>query len=59
MKWSGKKIMENVKVAQRKSKKKYNCPTCSRVSIKRLSSGVWACLKCKTKFASGAYEFIK
>jgi len=53
----GKRIRENYEKAVKKSKKKYLCPACSRTAVKRLSAGVWQCRKCKTKFASGAYEF--
>jgi len=42
------------------SKKKYNCPICAKEkSVKRGSFGVWMCTRCKTKFASGAFEFRK
>lgn len=40
-----------------KPKKNYNCPACSRDSVIRIASGIWMCKKCKTKFASDAYEF--
>ena len=53
----GKRIMDMTRAAKRKTTKRYKCPSCSRVSVKRLSSGVWECRKCSAKFASDAYEF--
>ena len=53
----GKRIREEVIKAEKKVKADYKCPSCSRVSIKRLASGIWQCKKCQIKFASGAYEF--
>lgn len=57
MKWSGKKIMEGVEAARKNAVKKYACPSCSRISVKRVSAGVWKCAKCNAKYASGTYEF--
>ncbi|MAH42412.1 50S ribosomal protein L37ae [archaeon] len=53
----GKRIREEIKKATKTSKKKYSCPSCSRVSIRRESAGVWKCAKCGKKYASGAYKF--
>ena len=54
----GKKLRDNYSKLFASSKKKYNCPICAREkAVKRLSFGVWECKICKTKFASGAYEF--
>lgn len=40
----------------KKQTSKYVCPTCRRVSVKRLSAGIWICKKCDTKFTGGAYQ---
>ncbi|MFH0949048.1 MAG: 50S ribosomal protein L37ae [Candidatus Aenigmatarchaeota archaeon] len=53
----GKRLRQSVATVKRKKTKHYACPSCSRTSVKRLSTGVWQCKKCKTKFASKAYEF--
>ena len=53
----GKKVRELTKKMEKKTKKRYYCPACSRKSVKRVAVGVWECKKCKTKFASKAYEF--
>ncbi len=53
----GKKIREGVRKAEEKAKRRYYCPSCSRKAVKRISTAVWQCRKCSTKFASGSYEF--
>ena len=53
----GKKIRTTIASLNKTAKKKYRCPNCSRIAIKRVSSGVWCCQNCKTKFASDAFEF--
>lgn len=39
-----------------KQKKKYNCPKCLKAKVKRVSSGIWYCSNCDTKFAGRAYS---
>ena len=51
----GKKVRERREAL--KPKKNYMCPACSRSRVVRIASGIWMCKKCKTKFASDAYEF--
>ncbi|WP_019177468.1 50S ribosomal protein L37ae [Methanomassiliicoccus luminyensis] len=34
----------------------HECPSCHRTSVSRVSSGIWECSKCSTKFAAGAYS---
>lgn len=53
----GKKIRDMVNATQKNAKKRYKCPSCSRVTVRHTSLGVWQCTKCNTKFASGAYQF--
>ncbi|MBI5060704.1 MAG: hypothetical protein HZB67_00140 [Candidatus Aenigmarchaeota archaeon] len=53
----GKRIREEYDKVKKKTRMRYKCPACSRVTVHRSSAGVWICKKCKTKFASGAYEF--
>lgn len=53
----GKKIREKVEETSKTKKARYMCPSCSRRAIARKSLGLWECRKCKTKFASNAYEF--
>lgn len=46
------RILE-VEVDQRK---RHQCPRCSAYSVKRRSTGVWACRRCGLVFAGGAYR---
>jgi large subunit ribosomal protein L37Ae len=51
----GKKIRERLSAVEAKQRQKQKCPYCSRLSLKRLSKGVWICKKCSKKFAGAAY----
>ena len=53
----GKSVRKKLEEIDKKAKKMYKCPSCSRVAVKRQSNGIWECRKCKAKFASGAFEF--
>jgi len=36
----------------------HRCPKCAAESVRRLSSGIWACRRCGVRFAGGAYRPI-
>jgi large subunit ribosomal protein L37Ae len=36
-------------------KKYHECPSCRRPGVKRISTGIWGCRKCSSKFVGGAY----
>jgi len=36
-------------------KQLHPCPSCGKVSVKRISTSIWQCRKCDTKFAGGSY----
>ncbi len=38
--------------------RRYKCPKCGSLKVRRVSAGIWQCEKCKFKFASGAYRVI-
>ena len=52
----GAKLKEKVSKVEVRQKKKYKCPLCYYVKIKRRSYGIWQCGKCDTKFAGRAYS---
>ena len=42
-------------VLETEQRKKYKCPSCNNITVKRISVGIWQCKKCGHKFASKAY----
>lgn len=38
--------------------RKYKCPNCGNVAVKRQATGIWKCRKCNHKFASHAYKVV-
>jgi large subunit ribosomal protein L37Ae len=40
-------------------RKKHKCPYCNYTQVRRLSSGIWHCYKCKATFTNKAYTVGK
>jgi len=51
----GRRIRLSVKEVEAKQKKAHRCPMCKKLSLQRISAGIWECKKCGAKFAGGAY----
>ena len=49
-------VRNRVKNIEAKQKMSHECPVCHHESVKRVSSGIWACRHCSAKFAAGAYS---
>ena len=47
-----KKKFSQIEESQRK---RHKCPHCNKISVKRVSMGIWFCSKCDNKFAGKAY----
>ena len=45
--------VRNIEIIQRA---KHICPSCGHQKVKRVSTSIWQCRKCGTKFAGGAYH---
>lgn len=52
----GVKIRKQIKSVSRHMAKPQRCPECQAESVKRVSSGIWACKHCGLKFAAAAYS---
>ncbi len=53
----GKKIRQLVIDVEKRKKAKKICPYCKKTgSVKRLSKGIWRCVKCEKKFTGKAYS---
>ena len=48
-------IRRRVLKVERLQKKKHVCPKCGKVSVSRVSKGIWRCRKCDAKFTGGAF----
>jgi large subunit ribosomal protein L37Ae len=48
-------VRNRIKTIEATQKAKHECPVCHHMSVKRVSSGIWECRHCATKFAAEAY----
>ena len=51
----GRKIRLRVEKIEEKMHELHRCPQCGRNAVERISTSIWECRKCGTKFAGGAY----
>ena len=52
----GSGLKDKAKETDIKLKKKYPCPRCNMIAVRRTSSGIWNCKHCGLVFAGGAYS---
>lgn len=55
----GRTLRQRVEKIRRLQSKKYKCPYCSNLKVKRVSVGIWQCGKCNAKFTGKAYTIPK
>jgi len=59
----GRGVKKKVAEIEKVQKMRHVCPKCGMLYVKRISTGIWFCKKCGTKFAGAAYvpraEMIK
>ncbi len=51
----GKRIKARLESVESLQRKKYKCPYCNYLRVKRKSAGIWYCSKCEATFTSRAY----
>lgn len=51
----GVKVRKRTVKIEREQRRMQKCPSCGAVKAKRLTSGIWQCRRCGTKFTGGAY----
>ena len=49
-------VRNRVKNIEATEKARHECPVCHHVSVTRVSSGIWYCSRCETKYAAEAYS---
>ena len=51
----GTTVKQKLLEVEKKQKKKYKCPSCQKIAVKRLAKGIWSCKICMHKFSGKAY----
>ncbi|EOB12335.1 60S ribosomal protein L37a, partial [Nosema bombycis CQ1] len=51
----GSTLRKRMKSVLETQKKKYECKSCGKQSVKRKVVGIWICKACGVKYAGGAY----
>jgi len=54
----GKTVRAKLSKVESKQRIKQKCPFCEKEGVKRISNGIWQCIrdKCSKKFASNTYH---
>ena len=55
----GRRVKHKLAKIESVLKGKHKCPYCGAEKVKRLSTGIWNCSKCKAKFTGRAYSLKK
>ena len=51
----GRTVKRKLAVLEAEYKRKHKCPYCHYDAVRRISTGIWACGKCGSKFTGKAY----
>ena len=53
----GARIRKQYAAVQKEKNAQYKCPSCGKMKVRRVSTGVWKCSHCGKVYAGGAYTF--
>lgn len=53
----GASIRKQYAAVQKEKNAQYKCPSCGKIRVKRISTGIWKCTHCGKVYAGGAYTF--
>ena len=51
----GVSVRRRIGTVEKKQRQKHECPSCSKINVKRISTGIFKCSSCEYQYASGAY----
>lgn len=55
----GRRLRLKHETVEEQQKKRYKCPYCHKVVVKRMAVGIWNCSKCSAVFTARAYSIPK
>lgn len=55
----GRRLRLKHEKVEEQQKRKYKCPYCNKVAVKRMAVGIWNCPKCSAIFTARAYTVPK